>query len=98
MAVTREISARRGWPCHETAAWGYGSPPSRGRRGGSNAYLQSPRHALRFRRRRRIGRFQRLEFARQHVAQHLHMRDDVGAGDEAEVELVAVALHRDVEG
>src|SRR5450756_2277406 len=40
----------------------------------------------------RIGGLQRCEFARQHVAKLLDMGNDVGAGDEAEVELVAVAL------
>src|ERR1700759_422226 len=46
---------------------------------------------------RRKRRLQRVELRRQHVAQYLYMRDDVGAGDESEVELVAVALHGDVE-
>src|SRR6185437_6968317 len=43
-------------------------------------------------------RLQRREFARQHVAQNVHMRNDVGAGDEAKIELVAIALHGDVQG
>ena len=40
---------------------------------------------------------QRLEFAGQHVAEHLHVRDDVGSRNEAEIELVAIALHSDVQ-
>src|SRR4249920_2003104 len=37
------------------------------------------------------------EFPRQHVAENLDMGNDVGAGDEAEVELIAITLHGDVE-
>jgi hypothetical protein len=48
-------------------------------------------------RRRRERRLQRFKFAREHVAHHLDMGNDVGAGDETEIELVAVALHGDVE-
>ena len=48
-------------------------------------------------RRRRERRLQCIELERQHIAHHLHMRDDVGADDEAEIELVAIALHGDVE-
>src|SRR4051794_7657974 len=53
-------------------------------RPGNESSPSSPRHALRVRR-ARVCRLQRVEFAWQHVAQHLDMRDDVGAGDEAEV-------------
>ena len=38
-----------------------------------------------------------LQIRGEHVAHDLDMGNDVGAGDEAEIELVAVALHGDVE-
>src|ERR1700742_3692363 len=47
--------------------------------------------------RRREGRLQHVELLRQHVAEHLYMRDDVGSRNEAEIELIAIALHGDVE-
>ena len=47
--------------------------------------------------RRRKGGLQRGEFPRQHVAEHLDMGNDVGAGDEAEIQLIAIALHGDVQ-
>src|SRR5260370_1147140 len=57
---------------------------------------QSTCRALEIRRRRECG-LQCGEFPRQHVAENLDMGNDVGAGDEAEIQLVAVALHGDVE-
>ena len=57
------------------------------------ALFSSAGHA----RRRRERRLQRFKFDREHVAHDLDMGNDVGAGDEAEIELVAVALHGDVE-
>src|SRR4051812_6866141 len=56
-------------------------------RGRNERRPSSARHAVRVRRQRE-GCFQRVVFMGQHVAQFLHMRDDVGAGNEAEIELV----------
>src|SRR5712671_1871397 len=48
-------------------------------------------------RRRRERGCEHVEFGWQHVAQNLDMGNDVGAGDEAEIELIAIALHGDIE-
>src|SRR3954453_24015102 len=96
MQMNWDSLARWGETCHATAARGYGSRLSPGRRGWVGA-ASSPRHALHVRGRRRVGGFQGVELGRPHVAQYLHMGNEVGAADEAEVQRVAIALHGDVE-
>ncbi len=44
-----------------------------------------------------IGRSEQFKLLRQHVGQFFHMRNDVCSRDETEIELIAIALHGDVQ-